>query len=205
MEHFRQFLNNEIYKEAIARAEKCKTIADLTENMQALDMSTYTASDIVVSPIETTVPNPIMIIGKSPGETELKLRKPFCGPAGEILQQAFKMAGENMNDYHQTYATRWRPRKNNTPTKTQLAISSPFLIREIEIIKPRKLIVLGAYSADILLGTHSDMKEDTESETIWRDIKLVNIRNNGFILRHRQLLPEYAQIIKRHGYQPDKR
>jgi len=200
VEHFKQFQNNETYRDAINRAGQCKTIEELTENMHALDVGAYTASDVVVAPAEGTVSNPIMVIGKSPAATEIEKQRPFCGPAGEILRQAFIEAGQDIDKYHLTYATRWRPRKNNTPTNTQLAISYPFLLKEIEIVKPQKIILLGASSADSLFGRHPDMKDDTEFETKWNDIPIVIIRNNGFILRHRQLLPEYAKSISRHGY-----
>ena len=192
---------NPLVERATTLAETCRTVDDLYEAKKTMDLNSL---GIVHGPVPctpTNIKNPIMILGKSPGGQEIEQNQTFVGPAAQILREALKNGNQEIDQFHLTYASSWRPRKDNTPNATQLAISYPFLKREIEIIEPRKILVLGAKATDTLFGGHEKMDENEEHETQWNGFPIVILRNNGFVMRHPKLKEQYAQSFKRHGYQ----
>jgi DNA polymerase len=191
-----------LVKKAWEIASQAQSVEDLQQGASLLDMSEYAASDKIVPGrygSSCSHDNPIMLLGKSPAATEIEVGKPFQGPAGQILAKAVELSGQSIENFYHAHATYWRPKKENTPSSTQIAISRPFIQREIEIIKPKRIIVLGAKATDSLFGYHAKMSEDEEFQCTWRGIEVVIIRNHGYILRNPQLLDGYAEQLRRWG------
>jgi DNA polymerase len=95
---------------------------------------------------------PIMIIGEAPGETEVELGQPFCGPSGQNLIHLisfFKMSREKDFLITNIFPFRTRIRgidkawKNRTPSREELKIGSELLLEEIKLVKPSMIILLG--------------------------------------------------------------
>jgi uracil-DNA glycosylase family 4 len=88
-----------------------------------------------------------LLIGEAPGKDEDKSGIPFCGSSGRKLDQLLPLAGIHPNDVYITNVCRCMPPKLGTerqhPKKKQIAKCIDFLWREIEIIKPEKIITLG--------------------------------------------------------------
>ena len=148
----------------------------------------------------TTEKNPIMLVGKTPAATEIERGRFFQGPAGQVLRRAFEDAGQDLARYHLMHASAFRPRKDNTPTSTQLAISRPFSLREIELVKPQRIIALGATVSDTLFGDHPEMVDDLEKVMDLNGIEVVVIRNHGLINRQPKLYPGFVETISKWGY-----
>ncbi|WP_456480355.1 uracil-DNA glycosylase [Nautilia sp.] len=91
--------------------------------------------------------NPIMIIGESPGANEVKLKRPFVGKAGENLTYLIEKSGLNRTrDFLITNAFPFRTYergKNRTPKAEELKTGAKLLEKEIEIVKPELIILLG--------------------------------------------------------------
>jgi len=91
--------------------------------------------------------NPIMIIGEAPGENEVKLRQPFVGKAGENLNYLITLSGlDRKKDFLITNAFPFRTvdnNKNRTPKAKELKMGAELLKKEIEIVKPRLILLLG--------------------------------------------------------------
>jgi DNA polymerase len=91
--------------------------------------------------------NPIMIIGEAPGEKEVKLKAPFVGKAGENLEYLINLSGlDRKKDILITNAFPFRTfsgNKNRTPKAAELKEGAKLLKREIEIVKPRVILLLG--------------------------------------------------------------
>jgi DNA polymerase len=102
---------------------------------------------------------PLMLVGEQPGNDEDLKGVPFVGPAGRILHQALEAAGI---DPHDTYTTnvvkhfKWiavnRRRMHKKPNAREIRACLPWLEKEIEVIRPRVLVCLGATAAQALLG-----------------------------------------------------
>lgn len=100
-----------------------------------------------------------MLVGEQPGNEEDLAGHPFVGPAGRLLDQALEEAGI---DRTQAYVTnvvkhfKWEPRGKRRihakPNSVEIAACRPWLEAELEIVKPRLLVCLGATAAQALLG-----------------------------------------------------
>ncbi|WP_457561317.1 uracil-DNA glycosylase [Caminibacter sp.] len=104
-------------------------------------------TDVFDPYIDEKVDNPIMIIGEAPGENEVKQKSPFVGKAGENLNYLISLSGlDRKRDFLITNAFPFRTLsggKNRTPKASELKIGAELLKKEIEIVKPRLILLLG--------------------------------------------------------------
>ena len=100
----------------------------------------------------------IMIVGQAPGRNEDIQRKPFIGAAGKLLTEMIKKAGLKRDDIYISSIVQFFPPDNRLPTKEEARQGLPFLERQIAIVKPKLIIVLGNFAAENLLGMKEVMK-----------------------------------------------
>jgi DNA polymerase len=94
----------------------------------------------------------IMFVGEAPGAEEEKKREPFVGPAGQLLTRIINAMGLKRSDVYITNICKYRPAitdrpqgaSNRAPTSLEMDTCLPFLTREIEIVRPRIIVALGA-------------------------------------------------------------
>lgn len=101
----------------------------------------------------------IMIIGEQPGNQEDLEGRPFVGPAGKLLDAALVEAKIERNDVYVTNAVKhfkWEPRGkrriHKKPNSTEIAACRPWLEKEIDVLRPKIIVCLGATAAQSLLG-----------------------------------------------------
>ena len=101
----------------------------------------------------------LMLVGEQPGDKEDLAGRPFVGPAGRILDQALDEAGIDRADVYVTNAVKhfkWEPRGkrrlHKRPDAAEVTACRPWLDKEIELVKPRVVVCLGATAAQALLG-----------------------------------------------------
>lgn len=93
----------------------------------------------------------LMIIGEAPGADEDRQGLPFVGRSGQLLEKMLQAIGLNRKDVYITNILPWRPPGNRTPTDAEVAVCLPFVKRQIELIAPKILLLLGASAANALL------------------------------------------------------
>lgn len=101
----------------------------------------------------------ILLVGEQPGNEEDLQGVPFVGPAGRVLRQGLDAAGIDPDDTYTTNVVKhfkWiaahRRRMHKKPNAREIAACLPWLDKEIDVIKPRILVCLGATAAQALLG-----------------------------------------------------
>lgn len=94
----------------------------------------------------------IMMIGEAPGRDEDLQGKPFVGRAGQLLDRMLASIGLGEKDVYITNTVYWRPPGNRTPTPEEIEACAPFLARQIELLAPAILVLLGGAAAKTLLG-----------------------------------------------------
>jgi uracil-DNA glycosylase family protein len=101
----------------------------------------------------------LMLVGEQPGDKEDLAGRPFVGPAGRILDQALEEAGiDRTNVYvtnavkHFKWEARGKRRLHKRPDAVEIAACRPWLDKEIELVRPRAVVCLGATAAQALLG-----------------------------------------------------
>jgi uracil-DNA glycosylase len=86
---------------------------------------------------------PVMIIGEAPGRDEDLEGRPFAGRPGLLLDRMLSAAGWTDADVHITNVVYWRPPGNRPPTSQETEVCRPFLERQIELVAPRVLLLMG--------------------------------------------------------------
>jgi DNA polymerase len=102
----------------------------------------------------------IMMIGEQPGDQEDKQGRPFVGPAGKLLDKALEEADIDRSQVYVTNAVKhfkWEPRGklriHKKPTMKEITACRPWLDAELESVRPRLIVALGATAAQGLLGS----------------------------------------------------
>jgi uracil-DNA glycosylase family protein len=101
----------------------------------------------------------VMFVGEQPGDQEDKQGRPFVGPAGRVLDEALDLVGiDRATAYvtnavkHFKWEARGKRRIHAKPTWTEQTACRPWLESELEVVRPRVLVCLGATAAQSLLG-----------------------------------------------------
>ncbi|MEM7193271.1 MAG: uracil-DNA glycosylase [Pseudomonadota bacterium] len=95
----------------------------------------------------------IMLIGEAPGRDEDLQGKPFVGRAGKLLDKMLAAIGLDETSVYITNTIYWRPPGNRTPTTQEIASCRPFLARQIELLAPELIVLLGGAAAKSMLET----------------------------------------------------
>ena len=93
----------------------------------------------------------IMFVGEAPGRREDELGRPFVGAAGKFLDELLASIGLSRKDVYITNIVKCRPPGNRDPTDEEIKLCSPYLDRQIAIMKPRIICPLGRFSAKYIL------------------------------------------------------
>ena len=102
----------------------------------------------------------VMFVGEQPGDQEDRAGKPFVGPSGKVLDAALQEAGIPREKTYVTNAVKhfkWEPRGqrriHSKPSSREIAACRPWLEAEIQVVRPRVIVCLGATAAQSLLGS----------------------------------------------------
>lgn len=101
----------------------------------------------------------LMFVGEGPGADEDAQGEPFVGRAGQLLNNMIKAMGLRREDVYIANVVKCRPPGNRTPERDECEICSPFLMRQIAVIKPKVVVALGAVAAKNLLAINAPMSE----------------------------------------------
>src|SRR5204863_2546055 len=101
----------------------------------------------------------LMFIGEAPGADEDEQGEPFVGRAGQLLSNMIKAMGLRREDVYIANIIKCRPPGNRTPERDECETCSPFLMRQIAVIKPKVIVALGAVAAKTLLAINAPMSE----------------------------------------------
>jgi uracil-DNA glycosylase len=102
----------------------------------------------------------LMLIGEQPGDKEDIAGKPFVGPAGRLLDQALSAAGidpsgvfrTNVVKHFRFSGTRGKQRIHKSPSRWQVAACEPWLIAELDVVRPTGVVLLGATAGAAVYG-----------------------------------------------------
>ena len=122
-----------------------KDLKDHKSNLQK------TAKNLVV--YDGNLNAKVMLIGEAPGRDEDKQGIPFVGRAGQLLNKMLLAINLQREDVYITNVVNWRPPDNRTPNDEEILEFLPFLQRQIDIIKPKFIFLLGGVAAKAILST----------------------------------------------------
>lgn len=130
----------------------------------------------------------VMLIGEAPGRDEDLQGKPFVGRAGKLLNLMLASIGLTEDDVYTTNTVYWRPPGNRTPTPLEIESCAPFLKRQIELLNPDFIVLLGNAAAKSMLGTSQGIMRLRGKwltyESGGRDIPVIATLHPAYLLRN---------------------
>src|SRR6266852_2438360 len=126
----------------------------------------------------------LVFIGEGPGHDEDVQGLPFVGRAGKLLTQMIEAMGLQRRDVYICNVVKCRPPENRAPEKDEIAISSPFLLRQIDTIAPKVIVCLGAVAAKTLLQTNRGISQFRGEWLEFRGRKLLATYHPAYLLRN---------------------
>lgn len=97
----------------------------------------------------------VMLVGEAPGKVEDDKGRPFVGPAGKLLDKLLAISGINRSEVYITNVVKCRPPGNRDPRGNEIVACSPYLERQIFMLKPKIIMALGRHAANFLFKRSS--------------------------------------------------
>ncbi len=131
----------------------------------------------------------VVFVGEGPGADEDAQGLPFVGRAGQLLTEMINKSAERMKlplrreHVYICNVIKCRPPSNRTPEKDEVDTCSPFLLRQLDSIRPRAVVALGATAVRLLLDTGESMARLRGRWFEYRGTRLLVTYHPAFLLR----------------------
>jgi DNA polymerase len=126
----------------------------------------------------------IFFIGEGPGETEDRTGRPFVGRAGELLTKMIAGMGLKREQVYIANVVKCRPPDNRVPAPDEVATCTPYLERQLEIVRPRVIVTLGLPATRYMLQSNQLMGRLRGKWQEWRGIRLMPTFHPAYVLRN---------------------
>ncbi len=126
----------------------------------------------------------LVFIGEGPGHDEDVQGLPFVGRAGKLLTQMIEAMGLQRRDVYICNVVKCRPPENRAPEKDEIAICSPFLLRQLDVIQPKVIVCLGAVALKALLGAERGITHLRGQWLEYRGTRLMPTYHPAYLLRN---------------------
>ena len=126
----------------------------------------------------------LMCIGEGPGASEDETGHPFVGQAGQLLTKILEAIQLARDDVYIANVVKHRPPGNRTPAPDEVKACMPFLVRQIELVKPRVILALGLSAAQALLTTKDSLGKLRGREHRYHGIPVIVTYHPAALLRN---------------------
>ena len=125
----------------------------------------------------------LMFVGEGPGADEDAQGLPFVGRAGQLLNNMISATGLKREEVYIANVVKCRPPGNRTPEPEEANTCSPFLFRQIDVVRPEVIVALGATAATYLLGQRQPLAGLRGRVHSFRAAKLIVTYHPAYLLR----------------------
>ena len=126
----------------------------------------------------------LVFVGEAPGREEDLQGKPFVGAAGQLLTKMIEAMGLRRDEVYICNVLKDRPPGNRTPLPEEVEACLPFLERQLRIVAPEVICVLGAVAAKALLGPHVAITKIRGTVMEYGGIPVVPTFHPAYLLRN---------------------
>ena len=126
----------------------------------------------------------IMLIGEAPGAEEDKTGVPFVGRAGKLLNDILKAINLTREEIYIANILKCRPPKNRDPHPEERDSCMPYLLKQIDLIKPKMILCLGRIAANTLLGTNQSLTKLRENVHEFHGVTMMATFHPAALLRN---------------------
>jgi uracil-DNA glycosylase family 4 len=132
-----------------------------------------------------------MLVGDVPGEPEEQQGQPFAGPVGKLLDNMLRAMGlERGRDVYLTNLLKCRPPGDRNPEPGELAQWEPFLRREVALVQPRLIVLMGRFAVPTVLQTQEPIGRLRGRMHVYEGVPVVVTYHPAYLLRN---LPDKAK------------
>lgn len=124
-----------------------------------------------------------MIIGEGPGQNEDLQGLPFVGKAGQLLTEMLRAVGLDREEVFIANIVKCRPPSNRDPKPIEIETCKPYLLRQIALVKPKIIVVLGRVAAQALLNTEEPIGKLRGKIHALNDTPVVVVYHPAYLLR----------------------
>ena len=150
----------------------------------------------------------LMFVGEGPGADEDAQGEPFVGRAGQLLNNMITAMGIRREDVYIANVVKCRPPGNRTPEKDESDTCGPFLLRQIDVIRPKAIVALGATAAKCLLAFNDSLGNLRGRWYDYKGMKLAVTYHPAYLLRDparkKDTWQDLQMVMKYLGLKPAK-
>jgi uracil-DNA glycosylase len=125
----------------------------------------------------------VMVVGEAPGAEEDRSGRPFVGRAGKLLDHLLLSAGFEREQVYVCNVLKCRPPSNRDPSPEEIEACSPYLLRQVELVRPRVILAFGAFAARTLLATEESVGRLRRREHAYHGVPLIPTYHPAACLR----------------------
>lgn len=125
----------------------------------------------------------LMFVGEAPGADEDEQGVPFIGRAGQLLTKIIESIGLSRDDVYIANVIKCRPPGNRNPEPDEIAECEPFLVRQIQSVRPKVIVALGTFAAHALLHTDAPISRLRGTFYEYQGAKLLPTFHPAYLLR----------------------
>jgi len=145
----------------------------------------------------------IVFVGEAPGREEDIQGKPFVGKAGRYLTEVLERLGVKREDVYITNVLKCRPPNNRDPLPEEIRACKPYLLKQIEAIKPKVIVCLGRFSSGVILNEFGfgfsgigKVRGKVFKVDLWGGVFVMPTYHPAAVLRNRQLANLFESDLK---------
>lgn len=169
------------------RDERAKALEQIASAVRMCTQCRLHRERTKAVPGEGPINADVFLIGEAPGREEDASGRPFVGSAGKVLEAALAVAGLPRKAVFITNVVKCRPPKNRAPRADEIAACRPFLLGQIEAVRPKVLVTLGSTALRALLGSDIDLRHARGGELGFGAIPVLPTYHPAAILYNRHL------------------
>ena len=125
----------------------------------------------------------LVFIGEGPGADEDEKGEPFVGDAGRMLNRIITAMGLQREEVYICNVVKCRPPQNRNPEKDEIATCSPFLLRQLQSVRPEVIVALGTFAAQSVLDTKEPISKLRGRFRDFHGIPLMPTYHPSYLLR----------------------
>lgn len=167
--------------------ERAEILSKTAAAVRACTRCRLHATRIHAVPGEGPIDASVFVIGEAPGRDEDASGRPFAGAAGKILDKVLQAAGLPRGETYITNVVKCRPPANRAPKADEIGSCRPYLLAQIEAVRPKIIITLGATALRGVLGRGVQFKEARGTTIEFGGVPLLPTYHPAAVLYNRRL------------------
>ncbi|MDB4948758.1 MAG: phage polymerase-related protein [Gemmatimonadetes bacterium] len=126
----------------------------------------------------------VMVVGEAPGADEDASGRPFVGRAGKLLDLLLASVGSPRDSVYICNVLKCRPPGNRNPAPDEVEACSPYLLKQVELVRPKVILAFGNFAAHTLLGTDLSMGKLRGKDHAFRGVPVIPTYHPAALLRN---------------------